>query len=64
METPTPKKVAIVTGASRGIGRAISMELARSGYHVVINYRSDEKGAIETRDNDKAGRRRRHHPAV
>jgi 3-oxoacyl-[acyl-carrier protein] reductase len=48
METPTPKKVAIVTGASRGIGRAICMELARSGYHVVINYRSDEKGAIET----------------
>lgn len=46
-------KVAIVTGASKGIGRAISMELARSGYHVVINYRSDEKGAIETRERIK-----------
>ena len=53
METPTNKKVAIVTGASRGIGRAISTELARSGYHVVINYRSDERGAIETRERVK-----------
>ena len=53
METPTKNKVAIVTGASRGIGRAISMELARSGYHVVINYRSDENGAIETREKIK-----------
>ena len=49
METPADKKVAIVTGASRGIGRAISVELARSEYHVIVNYRSDEKGAIETR---------------
>lgn len=46
-------KVAIVTGASRGIGRAISLELAGTGYHVIINYRSDEKGAIETRDKIK-----------
>ncbi len=53
METPTKKKVAIITGASKGIGRAISMELARSGYHVVINYRSDEEGAIETREKIK-----------
>ncbi|MEW6672156.1 MAG: 3-oxoacyl-ACP reductase FabG [Thermodesulfobacteriota bacterium] len=42
------EKVAIVTGASRGIGRAVSLELARSSYHVIINYRSDEKGAAET----------------
>ena len=48
MAIKTEKKVAIVTGASRGIGRAISLELARSGYHIVVNYRSDEKGAIET----------------
>jgi 3-oxoacyl-[acyl-carrier protein] reductase len=41
-------KVAIVTGASKGIGRAICVELAACGYHVVINYRSDEKGALET----------------
>jgi 3-oxoacyl-[acyl-carrier protein] reductase len=42
------KGVAIVTGASRGIGRAISVELARDGYFIVINYRSDEAGAVET----------------
>ena len=34
------KKVAIVTGGSRGIGAAISMELARNGVKVVINYNS------------------------
>jgi 3-oxoacyl-[acyl-carrier protein] reductase len=48
MNTGPEGKIAIVTGASRGIGRAISLELARNGYHIVINYRSDEKGALET----------------
>jgi len=48
MNTKRSEKVAIVTGASRGIGRAISVELARSGYHVIVNYRSDETGAAET----------------
>jgi len=38
----------MVTGAGKGIGRAICVELARSGYHVVINYRSDAQGAGET----------------
>jgi len=42
------KKPAIVTGASKGIGRAISVELAKSGYYPIINYRSDEAGAVET----------------
>jgi 3-oxoacyl-[acyl-carrier protein] reductase len=44
------ERVAIVTGASKGIGRAISIELARCGYNVVVNYRSDEQGATETLD--------------
>jgi len=48
METSAKKKTAIVTGASRGIGRAIGLELAGCGYHVVVNYRADEKGARET----------------
>jgi 3-oxoacyl-[acyl-carrier protein] reductase len=36
---------AIVTGASRGIGAAIAIELARRGFDVVVNYRSDEAAA-------------------
>jgi 3-oxoacyl-[acyl-carrier protein] reductase len=42
------KHVALVTGGSRGIGRAICLELAKSGAHVVINYRSNKKAAEET----------------
>jgi 3-oxoacyl-[acyl-carrier protein] reductase len=42
------KKVAIVTGASRGIGRATAAELAKSGYFVVINYHANENAAKET----------------
>lgn len=44
------KKVAIVTGGSKGIGRAICVEFARCGYEVVINYRSDHDGAQKTLD--------------
>jgi 3-oxoacyl-[acyl-carrier protein] reductase len=40
--------VALVTGASKGIGRAISVEMAKSGYEVIINYLSDADGASET----------------
>lgn len=42
------KKVALVTGASRGIGRATAVELAKTGYHVIINYNSSEAAAAET----------------
>lgn len=41
-------KVAIVTGASRGIGRDIAIELAKNGANVVINYSKDEDGADKT----------------
>lgn len=41
-------KVALVTGGSRGIGRAAVMALAESGAHVVINYVSNEGAARET----------------
>ena len=41
-------KYALVTGASRGIGRAISVELARQGYHILINYLANSEAAQET----------------
>ena len=41
-------KVAIVTGASRGIGRGIAIELAKEGAAIVINYSKDDEGAEET----------------
>ena len=34
----TEKQVAVVTGASRGIGRAVALELAAKGIFVIINY--------------------------
>lgn len=40
--------VALVTGASRGIGRAIACELARASFTVGVNYRSREEDAKET----------------
>jgi 3-oxoacyl-[acyl-carrier protein] reductase len=41
-------KVALVTGAATGIGRAAVLALARAGYDVVVNYASSEKAARET----------------
>lgn len=41
-------KVSIITGASRGIGRAIALDFAKEGASIVINYSKDDDGANET----------------
>ena len=41
-------KYALVTGGSRGIGRAISLKMISLGYHILINYRSNEEEANQT----------------
>lgn len=41
-------KYALVTGGSRGIGRAVSLKLAEMGYAVLINYQSNNAEAART----------------
>jgi NAD(P)-dependent dehydrogenase (short-subunit alcohol dehydrogenase family) len=43
-----PPPVVLVTGASRGLGRGIAVELASCGYSVGINFAQDRKAALET----------------
>jgi NAD(P)-dependent dehydrogenase (short-subunit alcohol dehydrogenase family) len=51
----TDQKVALVTGGSRGIGRAICLELGRTGYEVLINYHENLGAAEETRERIENG---------
>jgi 3-oxoacyl-[acyl-carrier protein] reductase len=46
-------KIALITGASKGIGRAIAIEFAKQGASVVINYSTDDEGAKETLEEVK-----------
>jgi len=41
-------RIALVTGASKGVGRGIALGLAAAGWDVIVNYHRDETGAAET----------------
>lgn len=57
-ELPLIGKCALVTGASKGVGRGIALELARQGADVAVNYNSDTAGAEATAAEIRAlGRR-------
>jgi 3-oxoacyl-[acyl-carrier protein] reductase len=45
---PLEGRIALVTGSSRGIGRATAIRLAAMGAKMIVNYRTDEAGAQET----------------
>lgn len=47
-------KCALVTGGSRGIGRAVCIRMAEAGCHVLINYKGNEAAALETLEAVKA----------
>ncbi len=51
-------KIALVTGASKGVGKGIALELARNGCDLIVNYHSDLAGAEGTvREIEALGRR-------
>ena len=47
-EIKNDMKYALVTGGSRGIGRAVCVRLAQEGYQVIVNYTSNEVEAQKT----------------
>ena len=44
-------KVALITGAARGIGKQIAITLAKEGYNIALNYRTNTDSIIELKDH-------------
>ena len=54
---PMAGQVAVVTGAGRGIGRAVALDLARAGADIVVGLRSDDSRADVVAEIESLGRR-------
>jgi NAD(P)-dependent dehydrogenase (short-subunit alcohol dehydrogenase family) len=54
----TEPKIAVVTGASKGIGRGIAVALANAGFDIVVNFHGDKEGAEVTADSIRSSGRR------
>jgi 3-oxoacyl-[acyl-carrier protein] reductase len=52
-------KCALITGGSRGIGRAICVKMAALGYYILINYKSNIAEAGKTLERLRKGQQRR-----
>lgn len=48
------EKTAVITGASRGIGRAIALKLADDGFNILVNYMSNDEAASKVKDEIKS----------
>jgi 3-oxoacyl-[acyl-carrier protein] reductase len=58
MQDTDQKRIALITGASKGIGAAIAVALARDGFDIWLNYRSDNEGASAVkREIEQIGRK-------
>ena len=64
MGTTPDGSIALVTGATAGIGRAVALQLAGRGVEVVVHGRSAERGINTVKDIENAGGKARSWPST